>query len=74
MEDLKNIIKIVGCLVGGLLFFYFYFFILFNSVSLLPFWNKTVTYIIIFYLSDCKQKSKFVEQGIIILFCRLKIV
>ena len=28
MEDLKNIIKIVGCLVGGLLFFYFYFFIL----------------------------------------------
>ena len=24
MEDLKNIIKIVGCLVGGLLFFYFY--------------------------------------------------
>ena len=28
MEDLKNIIIIVGCLVGGLLFFYFYFFIL----------------------------------------------
>ncbi len=26
MEDLKNIIKIVGCLVGGLLFFYFYLF------------------------------------------------
>lgn len=28
MDDFKNIAKVVGCLIGGMAFFYFYFFVL----------------------------------------------
>lgn len=31
MEDFKNILKVIGCLVGGMAFFYFYFFVLVSS-------------------------------------------